>query len=118
MSCFLLFVTLKKTFRIAKIERKVRLWARVVDIVALSRADCGCWHTCRAYLMPPPAAAFAMMRQKRQIFGLTPCLRGKSPPSCILECCRLGRVSSAPHIMAYVAGFDVEREHAHAPCSL
>ena len=32
MSCFLLFVTLKNSFRIAKIERKVRLWAGVVDM--------------------------------------------------------------------------------------
>ena len=33
MSCFLLFVTLKKIFRIAKIERKPGLWARVVDML-------------------------------------------------------------------------------------
>ena len=33
MSCFLLFVTLKTTFRFAKIERKGRLWARVVEII-------------------------------------------------------------------------------------
>ena len=33
MSCFLLFVTLTKTFQIAEIERKPRLWAGAVDIV-------------------------------------------------------------------------------------
>ena len=36
MSCFLLFVTLKTTFRIAKIERKGRLWAGVVDLHDIS----------------------------------------------------------------------------------
>ena len=54
MSCFLLFVTLKKIFRIAKIERKGGLWARVVDVYtyrsqsfcAPNKSKCGeCQHS-------------------------------------------------------------------------
>ena len=81
MSCFLLFVTLKQTFRIAKIERKPRLWAGVVDLISSARLG----DTTRLF----PAAPLSTATRDTSYAGLSRRLWQKPPWVLVVVVCSL-----------------------------